>query len=99
MSARQFEVTSRDLKDARRSARYLFPSDIGGWVLGLPTAYSIKELADGLMPEGDPVVMPLSEGPERGRALEPIHPLAPLAAARDPLYQIPKSGIIIDTCT
>jgi hypothetical protein len=66
------------------SIRYLFPSEIGGWVLGLPTAYSIKELAEELMPEGDPIVMPLAEGPQRGRSLEPIHPLAPIAAARDP---------------
>lgn len=66
------------------SARYLFPAEVGGWVLGLPTAHSMRELADQLMPEGDPVVMPLPEGPQRGRALAPIHPLAPAAAARDP---------------
>ncbi len=66
------------------SARYLFPAEVGGWVLGLPTAHSVSELADELMPEGDPVVMPLPEGPLRGRSLAPIHPLAPPAAARDP---------------
>lgn len=36
------------------------------------------------MSTGDPVVMPLAEGPERGRSLAPIHPLAPIAAAHDP---------------
>lgn len=65
-------------------ARYIFPPQVGGWVLGLPTAYSYEEIAGQLTPGGDPLVMPLAEGPQRGRSLSPIHPRAPQAAARDP---------------
>jgi DNA-binding transcriptional ArsR family regulator len=64
-------------------AQYLFPPRLDGFQLGLPTAYSHPSIAGQLFAAGETVVMPLAEGPVRGRVLEPIHPQAPRAAAGD----------------
>lgn len=66
------------------AVRWLAPAVPGEVVLGLPTAHSVDVLARHFIGDPDPVVMPLEEGPLRGRAVEPLHPLAPAAAARDP---------------
>lgn len=71
------------------AARWISPAEVGEFVLGLPTAHSAGALADKLRGDDDPVVMPLPQGPVRGRAVTPLHPLAPAAAARDPkLYKL-----------
>src|SRR5262249_31664192 len=63
--------------------RWVAPANLGDFELGLPTAHSADVLARNLVGDADPVVMPLPRGPVRGRAVSPIHPLAPKAAARD----------------
>ena len=43
-----------------------------------------RVLASKLPGDSDPLVMPLDEGPVRGRAVAPLHPAAGLAASKDP---------------
>ena len=64
--------------------RWLAPAEIGRWVLGLPTAHAARVLALKLPGDSDPLVIPLDEGPVRGRAGTPLHPAAGLAASKDP---------------
>jgi hypothetical protein len=45
--------------------------------------------------EADTLVIPLPHGPVRGRAVSPIHPLAPAAAARDP--RLHRMLALVDT--
>lgn len=66
------------------AVRWLAPASLGEIAVGLPTAHSADVLARHFIGDPDPVVMPLADGPVRGRAVEPLHPLAPAAAARDP---------------
>jgi hypothetical protein len=66
------------------AARWIAPARVGDYELGLPTAHASRALARKLVGDDDPMVMPLAHGPLRGRAVTPLHPLAPLAAARDP---------------
>ncbi len=69
--------------------RWVAPATVGDFELGLPTAHSAQVLARNLIGDADPVVMPLAHGPMRGRAVTPLHPLAPKAAAKDEtLYRL-----------
>ena len=63
--------------------RWLAPAKVGRVVLGLPTAHAASPLASLLPGDVDPVVIPLEEGPVRGRSVTPIHPSAPAAAKND----------------
>jgi len=49
-----------------------------------PHLESQDALASRFTGDEDVVMMPLAHGPVRGRAIAPIHPSAPAAAARDP---------------
>jgi len=70
-------------------ARWIAPGEIGDFELGLPTSHTAEPLASQLMGDSDPLVMPLPHGPMRGRAVTPIHPQAPHAAAKnDNLYRL-----------
>lgn len=72
------------LRELLEGVRWLAPACPGEVVPGLPTAHCADVLARHFISDPDPVVMPLPGGPLRGRAVEPLHPLAPAAAARDP---------------
>jgi DNA-binding transcriptional ArsR family regulator len=78
------------LKDLfEHAVRWLAPARPGRFELGLATAHTAEVMASKLSGDTDPVVIPLPEGEVRGRAIAPIHPVAPLAAARDPkLYRL-----------
>lgn len=65
------------------AVRWIAPAKIGDYELGLLTAHASTVLAPKFAGDDDPVVMPLAHGPDRGRAVTPLHPLAPAAAARD----------------
>ena len=62
--------------------RWIAPARVGDFELGLPTAHA-GPLTGKLMGDADPLVMPLPHGPMRGRAVTPLHALAPEAAAKD----------------
>ncbi|MGO9833065.1 MAG: MarR family transcriptional regulator [Polyangiaceae bacterium] len=66
------------------AARWIAPARVGDFELGLPTAHAAESFKQKLTGDEDPVVMPLPHGPLRGRAVTPLHPLAPAAAAKDP---------------
>ena len=69
--------------------RWIVPARMGKIELGLATAHTSEAMARNLFGDQDPVVIPLPEGPIRGRAVAPIHPAAPQAAALDPkLHQL-----------
>jgi DNA-binding transcriptional ArsR family regulator len=71
------------------AVRWIAPAKVGEYELGLPTAHTAGVLAAKFVGDDDSVVMPLAHGPARGRAVTPLHPLAPPAAARDPkLYDL-----------
>jgi hypothetical protein len=64
---------------------YVFPARRGGETRGVPTAWAAPPLVGELAPTSElPPVWPHAEGRERGLALEPLHPIAPGAALRDP---------------
>jgi hypothetical protein len=63
--------------------QWVAPARLGDFELGLPTAHSADAMARNFVGDDDPVVMPLAHGPARGRAVSPLHPLAPKAAAQD----------------
>jgi len=66
-------------------ARYVFPPVRQGEVRGMPTAWAAPPLSEQLLSSRDnPPVWPYARGKVRGIALEPLHPVAPEAAARDP---------------
>jgi DNA-binding Lrp family transcriptional regulator len=68
-------------------ARYMFPAIRSGEVRGIPTAWAAPPLADRLSVSGRNVpVWPHAVGKVRGIALEPLHPIVPRAALRDPKF-------------
>lgn len=67
-----------------KAIQWIAPAVVGPFELGLPTAHAASPLADKLRSDADPVVMPIAEGPCRGRSVTPLHPAAPAAARRDP---------------
>jgi hypothetical protein len=79
------QVNRIALRDCfEHAARWIAPAKVGDFELGLPTAHAAPMLADKFLGGADPVVMPLAHGPVRGRAVPPLHPLAPKAASVDP---------------
>jgi len=75
-------IALRDLLE--HAVRWLAPAIVGDFELGLPTAHASDAIAAKLSADKDPVVIPLPHGPMRGRAVTPLHPLAPRAAEKDP---------------
>jgi len=81
-SGRQINrLAARDLFE--KAIQWIAPAVVGQFVLGLATAHAAPPLADKLRSDEDVVVMPVAEGPCRGRAVTPLHPAAPAAAGRD----------------
>jgi hypothetical protein len=68
-------------------ARYVFPAEQSGEARGVPTAWAAPPLADRLSASKRNVpVWPHAKGKARGIALEPLHPVVPGAALRDPEF-------------
>lgn len=69
-------------------ARYVFPAARSGEARGIPTAWAAPPLVDRLSASGasgeNAPVWPYALGETRGIALEPLHPVVPGAASRDP---------------
>lgn len=65
-------------------AKYLFPISQGGLSRGVPTAWAAPPLRDEVAESsGPPPVWPSARGAIQGVSLEPIHPSAEAAGARD----------------
>jgi biotin operon repressor len=77
-------VNKLALRDCiEHGVRWIAPAQVGDFELGLPTAHAAGSLAGKFVGDADPLVMPLRHGPVRGRAVTPLHALAPQAAAKD----------------
>jgi hypothetical protein len=84
-SAGGYRVRRLALRECLQSAaRWIAPARVGSVVLGLPTGSSSPALAAKFRGDPDPLVIPLDEGPARGRAVPPLHAKAPVRAARNP---------------
>jgi DNA-binding Lrp family transcriptional regulator len=67
--------------------RYVFPAVRGTMHRGMPTSFAAPPLVSVISSEGDAIpVWASAEGSRRGYAIEPLHPSAPKAAARDPQF-------------
>jgi hypothetical protein len=65
--------------------RYVFPPVERGEARGIPTAWAASPLADRLSSSGENApVWPHPLGKVRGIAIDPLHPVVPEAALRDP---------------
>jgi hypothetical protein len=65
--------------------KYVFPAEMRGEARGIPTAWAAPPLKDLLASSDRNVpVWPHPGGKTRGIALEPLHPIVPEAARRDP---------------
>lgn len=66
-------------------AKYMYPGVMGGEARGIPTAWAAAPLA-GVISGSDrsAPVWPDALGSARGIAVEPLHPIVPGAAQRDP---------------
>ncbi len=65
--------------------QYVFPPSFGGESRGVPTAWAASPLREKLAESGSqPLVWPHPQGRLRGIALEPLHPVVPDVALRDP---------------
>jgi len=68
-------------------ARYMFPVARSGEARGIPTAWAAPPLVDRLSVSGENIpVWPHALGEARGIALEPLHPVVPGVALRDPKF-------------
>jgi len=78
-------VNVRALEDALvHGARYFLAPKRGGEVRGMPTAWAAPPLVDEIVSaDALPPAWPYPMGEIRGLSIEPLHPSAPLAAARD----------------
>lgn len=68
--------------------RYVFPTQLGLFGKGMPTAFSVGPLAEKLrLGEDDGVVWQMTgkAARARGRVIDPLYPTAPLAAQEDPV--------------
>jgi hypothetical protein len=80
-------LSLRDL--VQHGIRWVAPAKVGKFVLGIPTAASAPVMKAELLGQTDEVVIPVSEGPSRGREVSALHPSAAAAALRDPhLYEL-----------
>ncbi|HJQ64636.1 MAG TPA: nucleotidyltransferase family protein, partial [Burkholderiales bacterium] len=69
---------------------YAYPSEHGGVVRGMPTAYAAPPLNKMIVQADEPPpVWPYAEGTVRGYKFAPLYPSVPKAAERDPkLYEL-----------
>src|SRR5260221_637463 len=68
--------------------RYVFPTQLGLFGQGMPTAFTVGPLAEKLRlgdEDGVVWVVPNKTAQARGRVIEPLYRTVPLAAAEDPL--------------
>lgn len=79
------QVNKLALRDClEHASRWIAPATVGDYELGLLTAHAEPSMAGKFSGDDDPMVIPLPHGPDRGRAVTPLHPSAPAAAKKDP---------------
>ena len=69
--------------------KYVFPSQPGAIVRGIPTAHSAPPVSENISQGKDIYVWPYSKGTKRGQALEPLYKTIPKVALKDKtLYEL-----------
>lgn len=77
---------------------YLFPVNVGGMVVGTPTAYGAPPISKEINPGSDPIpVWPCATGGVRGLYLEPLYSGLPKALIEYPDEDLYTLLVLIDT--
>ena len=63
--------------------KYVFPSEPGAIVRGIPTAHSAPPINENISRGGDIYVWPYAKGNVRGQAIEPLYKTIPEVAQKD----------------
>ena len=71
----------------QHALKWLAPATLGPTRAGFPTSHNAPSLKAEIRSSESPLVIPHKRGPVRGRAVSPIHPMAPFAASQDPRMQ------------
>lgn len=66
--------------------KYVFPTEPGAIVRGVPTAHSAAPLSDRIAEGEESYVWPSDEGTMRGQAIQPLYPTTVAAALADPEF-------------
>ncbi|MFC2118242.1 hypothetical protein ACFLSY_06340 [Bacteroidota bacterium] len=66
--------------------KYVFPTEPGAMVRGIPTAHSASPISDHISSGGDIYVWPYSKGTKRGQAIEPLYKTLPATVQEDKLF-------------
>jgi len=75
--------------------KYVFPTEPGAIVRGVPTAHSASPIKELISSDTDIYVWPYSKGEARGQAIEPLYPTLPEVAQGDQLFY--ELMAIVDT--
>ena len=75
--------------------KYVFPTEPGAMVRGIPTAHSASPIREHILAGSDIYVWPYTKGKHRGQAIEPLYKTLPAIVRKDKLlYELLA---IIDT--
>ncbi len=75
--------------------RYVFPTQPGAMVKGVPTAHSAKPICEHITASSDIYVWPYAKGTTRGQAIDPLYKTLPEAIKDDTAFY--ELLVIIDT--
>jgi len=66
--------------------KYVFPTEPGAVVRGIPTAHSAPPVSDHFSSGGDIYVWPYAKGNQRGQSIEPLYKTLPETVQADKLF-------------
>jgi len=66
--------------------KYVFPTEPGAMVRGIPTAHSASPVNEHISSGGDVYVWPYAKGNQRGQAIEPLYKTLPAIIQEDKLF-------------
>ncbi|MCK5170343.1 MAG: hypothetical protein KAQ75_10725 [Bacteroidales bacterium] len=75
--------------------KYVFPTEPGAMVRGIPTAHSALPISEQISSGGDVYVWPYAKGNQRGQAIEPLYKTLPATVQADTFFY--ELLAIIDT--
>jgi len=75
--------------------KYVFPTEPGAMVKGIPTAHSASPIKEHISNGSDIYVWPYAKGNQRGQAIEPLYKSIAAAIQDDPLFY--ELLVIVDT--
>ncbi|MFA5813999.1 MAG: hypothetical protein WC865_00060 [Bacteroidales bacterium] len=66
--------------------KYVFPTEPGAMVRGIPTSHSASPINEHISSGGDVYVWPYAKGNQRGQAIEPLYKTLPAIIQEDKLF-------------